>query len=103
MGHMTPTSRMTPTCMGGVYTKFTISPSFKIKKLILTLGSHKFFMVWPRTYLGWMNSRMFKFPQMTPIVRPRFAPKAQMKGQWPKEPKKMNLLESRLKDELSMS
>jgi len=32
---MTPTSRMTPTCMSGVYTNFTISPSFKIKELIL--------------------------------------------------------------------
>ena len=46
MGHMTPTSRMTPTCMSGVYTNFTISPSFKIKELILPLGSHRFFTVW---------------------------------------------------------
>ena len=35
-------------------------------------------------------------------VRARFAPKAQMKGQWSKELKKINLLKSGLKDELSM-
>ena len=46
---------------------------------------------------------MFKSPQRTPIVRARFAPKAQMDGQWPKEPKTMNLEESGLKNELSMS
>ena len=36
-------------------------------------------------------------------VRTRFAPKAQMDGQWPKEPKTMNLLNSGLETELSMS
>ena len=36
------------------------------------------------------------------IVRARFAPKAQMKGSWPKEPKTINLLESGLEDELSI-
>jgi len=62
MGHMTPSSRMTPTCMGGVHTNLAVSPSFKIKKLILTLGSHRFFTMWPWTYHVWtMNSRMFKF------------------------------------------
>jgi len=59
---MTPTSRMTPTCMSGVYTNFTVSPSFKIKELILTLGSYRFFMVWPWTCHDWTSSRMFKFP-----------------------------------------
>ena len=33
----------------------------------------------------------------------RFAPKAQIDGQWPKEPKIMNLLESGLETELSLS
>ena len=36
------------------------------------------------------------------IVKARFAPKSQMKGQWSKEPKTINLLESGLEDELSM-
>ena len=36
---------------------------------------------------------------MKPILRAQFAPKVQMKGQWPKT---INLLESGLKDELSM-
>jgi len=52
MGYMTPTSRLTPTRMGGVYTNLTISLSFKIKKLILMLGSHRYFTVWPWTYHG---------------------------------------------------
>ena len=38
-----------------------------------------------------------------PPVRTRLAPKGQMDGQWPKEPKTMNLLESGLEIELSMS
>ena len=37
------------------------------------------------------------------VVRTRFSPKAQMDGQWPKESKTMNLLESGLEPELSMS
>ena len=37
------------------------------------------------------------------VVRTRFSPKAQMDGQWPKESKTMNLLESGLELELSMS
>ena len=44
MGHMTPTSRLTPT---GVSANFIVPPSFKIEKLMLTLGSHRFFTVWP--------------------------------------------------------
>ena len=45
MGHMTPTSRMTLACMDGVNTNFVVSPSLKIKELILVLGSHRFFTV----------------------------------------------------------
>ena len=37
------------------------------------------------------------------FVRTRFAPKAQMEGQWPKEPKAMNLVEGELEGELSIS
>ena len=37
------------------------------------------------------------------FVRTQFGSKAQMDGQWPKEPKTMNLLESGLEIELSMS
>ena len=37
------------------------------------------------------------------VVRTRFSPKAQIDGQWPKESKTMNLLESGLEPELSMS
>ena len=37
------------------------------------------------------------------FVRTRFSPKAQMDGQWPKEPKTMNLLESGLETEFSLS
>ena len=63
MRHVTPTSRLTSTGVSGVYANFMISPSFKIEKLILMLGSYKFFTVWPRTYHGWwMNMRIFKFP-----------------------------------------
>ena len=37
--HVTPTSRMTPTSVGGMYPNFTVPPLFKIKKLVLTLGT----------------------------------------------------------------
>ena len=36
-------------------------------------------------------------------IRTRFAPKVQLDGQWPKESKTMNLLESGLETELSLS
>ena len=36
-------------------------------------------------------------------IRAGFAAKAQMDGQWPKQPKTMNLLEGRLETKLSMS
>ena len=45
---------------------------------------------------------MFNFPQTAPIVKTLFAPKTQMKDQWPKKPKTINLLESWLEDEFSM-
>ena len=37
------------------------------------------------------------------FVRTRFAPKTQIDGQWPKESKTMNLLESELENKLSIS
>ena len=76
--------------MGDVYTNLAVSPSLKIKKLILMLGSHRFFMVWPKTYHGWvMNSRMFEIShKWRQFIRARFAPKAQVK--WTKAQRAQN-------------
>ena len=45
MRYVTLTSRLAPTSMSGMYTNFTIPPSFKIEELVLTLGPNKLFLV----------------------------------------------------------
>ena len=103
MRHIAPTSGLTPIGISCVHTNFTVSPSFKIKKMISTLGSNIFFTVWPWTHHDWTSSRMFNSPQKTPIVRARFAPQPKWFRQWPNESKTMNLLESGPVTERSLS
>ena len=42
---VTSNSRVTSTSIGGVYATFLISPAFKVKEVILSLGTHGFLLM----------------------------------------------------------
>ena len=46
MRDVTPTSRLALASLSSMYTNFTIYHAFKVKEMILALGTNKFFLVW---------------------------------------------------------
>ena len=58
MRKVAPISGLAPASMGGMHTNLPVPSSLKVDKLVFTLGSHRFCLVWTWTYYSWTSNSL---------------------------------------------